>query len=287
LSSVLAAPTNVPLPFILQAAGLTDWFAAGEITTLEQARLFILSFILKASSPMESKANLVRLIQVLLDEPTLARQRTTLNHVLWEISGEAERASRLMYGSYSSEVARTDAIREYLAAHPASLIETFAVPGGILREIVQVHKAAAPVDIDFAVISRTTLGYRVDLVKLESSDANAIDFASLIDIERHLHHFAESLHSNDAYLKLLEMLLDATLRERGDQGRLRAATVGPLSAATPRVAYHVLAGRRDELIAALRHENYEARLASEWGLQTECVSYDRFIDVVRADEVNK
>ncbi len=290
LAGVLTSAQVPALEFILHDAELASPVAvlADVLATPEAARAFLLAFILRAASPEEARRNLIRFADALARDPSFVANKLILDDVIWELSGEAERACRLLFGTYKSEQERVEALFAYLIEHSRPLQQAFGVPGAMLEEVLVARKLPGAAGlVDFLVISQTTVDYRVELIKLLTSNTEAVDLKQLLAYEKQLCDFTEELPRNSGLHGAIELLLDHTLRTRRDQARVSLASHAPLSSATVRASYHILVGQRRDLGELLHRHGYPERVKQQLGVATGCVSYDRFIAAVKAYESDK
>jgi hypothetical protein len=284
LANVLTAADHLPWEFILEDAGLESTVGTlpRQFATRHHARTFILSFLLRAASQEQARQNLIRFVEALSRERALANQKSVLEEVVWELSGEAERAGRILFSDYEAEEERVAAIYEYLADHPTSLKQAFGTPGSMFCEVLNTQKlTGVPTSIEFIVASRTTLGYRLDLIKLLTSDLRKVDVSVLAEYERQLSDFVKDLPGNRPVLSTIDLLLDNSLRARKDQARLQIAAAAPVSSSPIEAVYHILVGQRIDFDKRLQTSGYVNHLKTKFGIQSKCVSYDRFIDAIK------
>lgn len=287
LTDVLIQAEAPSIEFILQDAGLASPVSVlpETIATREATRAFILSFIVRASSPDVARSNLIRFAKAVSHDPSVAAHQSVIEGVIWELSGEAERACHILFSDYRSEEERVEALFAYIAEHSKPLKQAFGVPGAMNCEVLVARKLLGALGIlDFIVISQTTLEYRLELVKLLTSNTEAIDPERLLECERNLSEFAKRLQNNPGQIGAIELLLDHSLRLRGDQGRVNLASNWPLSSSSVHINYHVLVGQRRDLISKMQRLGYHDLVKRELGVETRCVSYDRFLGAMKAYE---
>jgi hypothetical protein len=140
-----------------------------------------------------------------------------------------------------------------------------------------------PTSVEFIAVSRTSLGYRLDLIKLLTSQVEKIELSTLTEYEQRLSAFVKDLPTNRQVLATIDLLLDHSLRSKVDQGKLQIAKISPLWSSPITADYHILVGRRKDLQERFQISGYVSYLQKEFNLQSKCVSYDRFVDSIGSE----